>query len=376
MGNSVPLSGILPAANSNCQARCSNADRRLCIMSPIMTDHANGGGEGTSTCATCFPISGSYLNATRLELSRLNSSTSSSSSSTCFLARLIFSRTPSREGFMADTMGILWAENESLSSVRVNPNRKRERDWRSQSLRVASSSRCWIRLLRRSLGNGAGKNRVEHSSRVVPVVVAEHVLVQVGLKPLGGYAVIHAPKTVLQVCPETVNSAGVYIPLDIHLRRVIDAPMFVSRLLQVRVSGQFVRVDQRSGQDVLAYQRHQRIRRPFGKMYGPEFPATLDVTSDHLLVLTPCTRRLLAGTVSPLPSDVGFIDFDSPAKWGDILGEQGANTIEHTPCRLIGNAQFPLHLLGRDSATSARHKVDRVEPQAKRCGRILKNQIG
>ena len=125
-------------------------------------------------------------------------------------------------------MGILWAENESLSSVRVNPNRKRERDWRSQSLRVASSSRCWIRLLRRSLGNGAGKNRVEHSSRVVPVVVAEHVLVQVGLKPLGGYAVIHAPKTVLQVCPETVNSAGVYIPLDIHLRRVIDAPMFVT----------------------------------------------------------------------------------------------------------------------------------------------------
>ena len=103
-------------------------------------------------------------------------------------------------------------------------------------------------------------------------------------------------------------------------------------------------------------------------MTSPDSPVAL-YGSEH--------SSLVGNVAATLPTsaaaDIGVINFNCSAERPIILIKQRTNPIEHAPRGFVGDAGFTLNLLSRDAAAGLRHKVNSVEPQAKRGAGILKN---
>ena len=67
-------------------------------------------------------------------------------------------------------------------------------------------------------------------------------------------------------------------------------------------------------------------------------------------------------------ADVRLVDLDLTAERAAVFGQHLADLAEHPPRRLVGDAEFALELLRGDAAARRGHEVDRVEPEAERCG--------
>src|SRR5438034_11132972 len=109
---------------------------------------------------------------------------------------------------MADRMEATWHESRNHSRAKANRRSARARGWKSRSRDAVSSStasaRPLLRLLR--LRSGARKESLEHPAPgSVAVVVAEHVLVHVGLQVLRGDPVVHAADPAPQERPEPLD---------------------------------------------------------------------------------------------------------------------------------------------------------------------------
>src|SRR5918992_2882084 len=137
---------------------------------------------------------------------------------------------------MTDRMGALWLTKESDSSEKTSLARKQRRAWRYRFPSGASSSTPWTKpLRRRTRVGGSLLDPVQESrkqpSLVAPVVVTEHVLVQVRLKVLGGHPTVYAAYATLQVRPEPVNRVRVDIATHIDLIGVGYPVVFIAHVL-------------------------------------------------------------------------------------------------------------------------------------------------
>src|SRR5207245_6573288 len=56
--------------------------------------------------------------------------------------------------------------------------------------------------------------------------------------------------------------------------------------------------------------------------------------------------------------------------------QQRADLVEHAPRGLVGDSKLALKLLRGDSAPSAGHEEDAVEPEAQRRSRVLEDRPG
>src|SRR6185437_2056495 len=71
---------------------------------------------------------------------------------------------------------------------------------------------------------------------------------------------------------------------------------------------------------------------------------------------------------------VGFVYLNRrPLQLQVIVGKNRANLLEDAPRAFVGDASFPLNLLGRNSAAGRTHEIHRVEPSPQRGTGLLKD---
>lgn len=92
---------------------------------------------------------------------------------------------------------------------------------------------------------------MEHVSCVVPVVVAERVLIDVALEVLPADGVVDAHDAVLEKAPEPFDRVRVDVPLHIDARPVVDAVVRVTLLGEALVLVGLVGEDRRRGHHML-----------------------------------------------------------------------------------------------------------------------------
>jgi len=126
-------------------------------------------------------------------------------------------------------MGVRCHRSRNRLPEKASPRRPRSRAWRSLSPNVTRCSTSWAR----QSGSGPLPNHGPEESpghpkaSSVPVVVAERVLVQVGLKVLGRDGVVCPADTSTSRGPETFDGVGVGISAHIDALRVVDPPVGV-----------------------------------------------------------------------------------------------------------------------------------------------------
>lgn len=75
-----------------------------------------------------------------------------------------------------------------------------------------------------------------------------------------------------------------------------------------------------------------------------------------------------------LAAVVHLVHLDRSRQERLVLVNHRANLLEHAPRGLVSDTKFPFQLLGRNATTSARHEVDRVEPELEPGGRSLEDR--
>lgn len=86
---------------------------------------------------------------------------------------------------------------------------------------------------------------------MVPMVVAERVLVQVRLKVLDRNRVIGPADPALDGCPEPLDGVGVDVPAHVDALGMVHAPMRVAETFQVPIGVGLVGLDGGRGKDAL-----------------------------------------------------------------------------------------------------------------------------
>lgn len=181
--------------------------------------------------------------------------------------------------------------------------------------------------------------------------------------------VIHAGNAALYQHPEALDPVGVHVTTHPNFRGMVNALMLVAASTETRKLSTLVCVDQGARHDMFPNEPSVGLGTNCIHMTG----------LDSSLALYGTKHRSFVGDVAAtLPTaasaDVGVIDFDCSAERPMILVEQQTNSVEHAPRGLVGDASFTLNLLGRDTAAGLRHKVNSVEPQAKRSARVLEDR--
>src|SRR5918998_1111830 len=127
---------------------------------------------------------------------------------------------------MTDRMESLWQTSAaSISPEKASRARKQKRVWRYPYPTASSSSTRWTKPLRRKTRVGRSLlDSVQEGHKqapfVPPVVVAEHVFVQVRLKVLGRNAPVDAAHAALEVRPEALKRVRVDIAAHVDLQGV------------------------------------------------------------------------------------------------------------------------------------------------------------
>jgi len=212
------------------------------------------------------------------------------------------------------------------------------------------------------------KHRLEHRLLIASVAVSEAVLIKIGLQMLLTHGMVNTGNPALDEAPEALNRVGVDISPNVDLGLMLNALVLVAALTKPRKLAAFVGVDQSARHDVLPNQATVDLGANRVNVGGLDSALALDRSKDSSLV-----ADVAASLTAPTAPDVGMVDFYRPTELSVILIEQGANSVEHPPCRLVGDTDFALKLLGRDATASRSHEKDRVKPSAKRCPRVLKD---
>src|SRR6266568_140455 len=230
---------------------------------------------------------------------------------------------------------------------------------------------CSIRRLRR-LPRNLLQNPLEQQIPLIPPVISEAVLIQVGLQVLRAHVVIHAADSPFQGAPKALDCVGVNISSDVDLRGVADALVRVALIFQAVIADMLIGEHDALRQDVFLCEAAKSLLLDIRGNAGHNaanapIVAALDHADDGSLVLAP--------EVSPAsPAVESFIHLHRRTlQLQTVLGQETPNLAEHAPRCFVGDASLPLNLLCGNSATSRTHEIHCVEPSFERSGALLEN---
>ena len=194
-------------------------------------------------------------------------------------------------------------------------------------------------------------------------IEAESVFVQVGLQVFRRNGMIDATNSALNQAPESFNAVGVDVAFHIHAPFVPDLAMAIASRLAIlpeifdsMIRRVFVGVDEAAGSNMLANGSEQVSFVCRWNGASEHFSSTLYDPDNRSHFLVAASRS--ASSVFALTAKIGFVNLHRwPLQLHFVLGEQGANLLEHSPCGFVGDSGFALNLLRRDTATSGTHQV-------------------
>lgn len=193
------------------------------------------------------------------------------------------------------------------------------------------------------------------------MVVPKYIGIQVGLEVLWADSMVNPVNTPLDVAPEAINSLGMDCPSHILFGGVLDCIVCVPQAGEPVIAEHFISVNHsaRDGGDMLLDDRNQCLGLDIWDHPDDSLPATFYYPSNNgFACCSPSTPP------RPLSTDVGFIGFDFSKEGAGVFVHQLANLGKDTPSGLVGDTQFPLQLLCRDSSPRGGHEEDSIEPKA------------
>jgi len=210
---------------------------------------------------------------------------------------------------------------------------------------------------------------------VLPIVVAESLLVQVPEQVEWFNADVCAVQPALQKRPEILHTVGVNVPANV-LNGVIYNLML--ELVQALIRLQGVGIQCRSSFDVLADFRLKRFLLAVLDNLGADLSAAFEDAHDGGFVLAASASDLDGPLprvhVPRLATDEGFVGFDFSTKLSAGFGlKSKPDTLQHEPRSLLGNAQIAANLVAADAVLAVAEQPNSGEPLVQAERRIFKD---
>ena len=183
---------------------------------------------------------------------------------------------------------------------------------------------------------------------------------------------IDATDPALYEAPESFNGVRMNVSGHINFLAVVDSLVRVAASANAVVGAEVIGEYHRSWEHVFFDESSQRVG----------FYVSGDESSNLSLALNHANDGSLIGSASAPPfapaSVVRLVHLHFAAKSANrptlLIGQHGANLLEHAPRRFVGDASLALDLFRRNSATGSRHEVHCIEPRCKRSGRLVKDR--
>lgn len=188
--------------------------------------------------------------------------------------------------------------------------------------------------------------------------------------------VINTTQSVLNQTPKAFNGVGVNVAHDIDLLAVIDAPMCVPALRDIRnafIAKMFVSENNALGKNMLFNHGQKDWASRSFACKGSDFAFALDHANDHCFVLPVVPSADATGAAK-----IRLIDFHARAILATnrirfVIRKHRTNLFKHAPCGLVSHARLALNLFRGNAAASRSHEVDRIEPRREWGWRFVKN---
>ena len=219
----------------------------------------------------------------------------------------------------------------------------------------------------------------EHRLFVESSIVAETILVQIGLQIVTAHVVIHAPNSAFHQRPESFDGLRVNVASNVDFLGVLNAAMIVIvRSSGKSVIGRILIGEHKVGwQNVFFNQSMQGALGHIGRNECADIALALDKSNYRSFCFLVCCARTALHSLAT--AKIHLIHFDgllAAAKFRRVLGfiEHGANLLKHAPRGFVRNARLALDLFCGNAATGRGHKVDRIKPSRERSGRLVKDR--
>lgn len=217
----------------------------------------------------------------------------------------------------------------------------------------------------------------EHRLRIEAAVIAEAVLVKIGLQVMTSYVVVHPSDSGFDEHPKPLNGIGMAVTDNVDLLAVVDSAMLFKPRSKTAVGTEIIGKQGGFWQDVLFGNSNQRIEFDIRCDYSADFAPALN-HSHYGGPLSVSGHGATDPTLAP-SAEVGLVHLDLlilATQRAGLLGIQhGANLLKHAPCGLVGNACLTLNLLSTDSAASRGHQIDGIKPRCQWSARLVKDRI-
>lgn len=182
---------------------------------------------------------------------------------------------------------------------------------------------------------------------------------------------MHTTDAALDQAPEALNGVRVHVTHDIHFAGVMDAMVTIACASYPAVAQEFVGEDGALRHHVLFDGGQERCGRRVRRDPGDDLALTLAQAHDHGL-----TRRAPSALATAPATEVTFVCFDLSCQEADAFIHQEPYLLEHPPCRLVGDAEFPFQLLCRDAAPCGCHQEHGMEPGLQFSGGLVEDRSG
>jgi|SRR3989339_1111576 len=193
------------------------------------------------------------------------------------------------------------------------------------------------------------------------MVVAINISVQITLKVKRANRVINAVNATLDSAPQRFAGVDVGNAGYILFGAMLDDFVSISKGGDHIVARKLISEDCTVFGYILPNHREQSPSPHIGNDFSDCLAVPLGHTHNHCF--TTCTTPTLASMLTP---NVSLINLDTATKGINVFGHEFANLLEHSPCRFVGDTQFPLKLFSRDTSFGRGHQEDSVKPGTER----------
>src|SRR4029077_20642768 len=204
-----------------------------------------------------------------------------------------------------------------------------------------------------------------------------HLLVEVAVEMKRLHAHIRPRNTALQQAPEILQSICVYAAIHVlhsvinHLVSVVGRESFIGE--------QLIRIQRSPSRDVFPHFILEHALSTVGDYGCANLSAALQNSDYSGLVL--CTRSRDAALtladvhIASLAANEGFVNFHFTAELRakEIILQSQPDSMQHEPCRLLGDFQVACDLIATDAVLAVRQKPCCRQPFIEGNWAVLKN---
>jgi hypothetical protein len=215
---------------------------------------------------------------------------------------------------------------------------------------------------------------------VLTIIVPELEFSDIQMQILLGNLMISTDNSTLEDRPEALDCVGVNRANDVLANSVVNR-LVRETALKTAIAG--ISIGAEEANPVRYGLPHESLKR---SSVGPldnarnDIALALDCANDRSLAgISPPARSafLIPMPVLVAPADVGFINFNDPAKLLDVLDHRSSDLVAHEPSSLVrAEAHIAEDLEGAHALLADQHQVRDAVPVFQRLIRVLKDCAG